>query len=248
MVYRGAELSSAETVFQDFIDALWSSHDATALRNVAARAATHLGFHSFAYLSIDGRDTQLLSTYPKEWTDRYFEKHYENIDPVVITSHRERQAFIWQGPQWGKSLPSQLKRFFSEAHDFHINSGVTIPIRGGFGKSAAFTFATDASRIEVQKALTKSADVFGLIGLYFHTRAELTLKEPPASAPPFLTQREIQCLIWAAKGKTMSETAEITGLSRRTVLFHLENARVKLGASNITNAVAIAVKLKIISP
>lgn len=44
-----------------------------------------------------------------------------------------------------------------------------------------------------------------------------------------LNQREIETLSWAARGKTSAEIAEILGLSKRTVDFHIDNAREKLG-------------------
>lgn len=44
-----------------------------------------------------------------------------------------------------------------------------------------------------------------------------------------LTDREIETLSWVARGKTSIEIAEILGLSKRTVDFHLDNARDKLG-------------------
>jgi DNA-binding CsgD family transcriptional regulator len=39
-----------------------------------------------------------------------------------------------------------------------------------------------------------------------------------------------------ARGKTSADIAKITGLSKRTIDFHLDNARVKLGAATRTEA------------
>jgi len=43
-----------------------------------------------------------------------------------------------------------------------------------------------------------------------------------------LGKREVETLTWAARGKTSAEIAQILGLSKRTVDFHIDNARVKL--------------------
>jgi DNA-binding NarL/FixJ family response regulator len=51
-----------------------------------------------------------------------------------------------------------------------------------------------------------------------------------------LHDREIETLTWVARGKTSSEIAQILGLTKRTVDFHLDNARIKLGASTRTQA------------
>src|ERR1700691_3897927 len=44
-----------------------------------------------------------------------------------------------------------------------------------------------------------------------------------------LNDREVETLTWVARGKTSSEIAEILGLAKRTIDFHLDNARSKLG-------------------
>lgn len=61
-----------------------------------------------------------------------------------------------------------------------------------------------------------------------------------------LTPREIDCLKWAARGKTDGEIAEILSIARWTVVTYLQNAKIKLGCSNRTSAVAVAMSLGII--
>jgi DNA-binding response OmpR family regulator len=51
-----------------------------------------------------------------------------------------------------------------------------------------------------------------------------------------LRERELEALTWAARGKTFWEIGEILGLSKRTVEFHLDNARRKLGVATRTQA------------
>jgi DNA-binding CsgD family transcriptional regulator len=64
--------------------------------------------------------------------------------------------------------------------------------------------------------------------------------------PVKLSRRERECLYWAAKGKTFGEIATILTLSERTVKFYLDIARHKLGAMNITEAVAKGVSMNIL--
>ena len=45
-----------------------------------------------------------------------------------------------------------------------------------------------------------------------------------------LNKREIEILTWVARGKTSHEIARKLRMSKRTVDFHIDNARVKLGA------------------
>ncbi len=57
---------------------------------------------------------------------------------------------------------------------------------------------------------------------------------------PRLTGREVQCLTWAARGKSSWETARICRISENTVNFHLKNAQRKLVAANKCHALAKA--------
>ena len=55
-------------------------------------------------------------------------------------------------------------------------------------------------------------------------------------------------MTWVARGKTSAEIAEILGLTKRTVDFHIDNARTKLGAATRTQAVIKAATGRLIEP
>lgn len=63
-----------------------------------------------------------------------------------------------------------------------------------------------------------------------------------------LNDRETETLTWAARGKTSSEIATILGLSKRTVDFHIDNARDKLGVATRIQAAVKAVAGGLIAP
>ena len=63
-----------------------------------------------------------------------------------------------------------------------------------------------------------------------------------------LNDREIETLSWAARGKTSVEIAELLGLSKRTVDFHLDNAREKLGVPTRIQAAVKATTGGLIKP
>jgi DNA-binding NarL/FixJ family response regulator len=51
-----------------------------------------------------------------------------------------------------------------------------------------------------------------------------------------LNEREIEVLTWVARGKTSAEIARRMRLSKRTIDFHIDNARLKLRAATRTEA------------
>jgi NarL family two-component system response regulator LiaR len=63
---------------------------------------------------------------------------------------------------------------------------------------------------------------------------------PIVSDPKELTKREKMILRCAAYGMTNEETATTVGRSVQTVKYHRTNIISKLGATNITHAVALA--------
>jgi DNA-binding response OmpR family regulator len=63
-----------------------------------------------------------------------------------------------------------------------------------------------------------------------------------------LNDREVEVLTWVARGKTSAEIALIIGLTKRTVDFHIDNARGKLGAATRTEAVIKATTGRLIEP
>ena len=63
-----------------------------------------------------------------------------------------------------------------------------------------------------------------------------------------LNDREVETLTWAARGKTSAEIAQILGLSKRTVDFHIDRAREKLGAATRVEAAIKAATGRLIEP
>ena len=73
------------------------------------------------------------------------------------------------------------------------------------------------------------------------------MKNISMSADINLSDQELECLIWAASGKSVWETSVILSLSERTVRFHLDQARRKLKCTSKIQAVAKAVATGLIN-
>jgi DNA-binding CsgD family transcriptional regulator len=61
-----------------------------------------------------------------------------------------------------------------------------------------------------------------------------------------LKPSEIKILTWSARGRTSSEIAQKLKMSKRTVDFHIDNARLKLRAATRTEAVVKAAVMGLI--
>ncbi len=236
-----------ENAFQEFVDGVGTASDKAAFRAVAERATERLGFRCFAYLGLAEHGHTLISTYPKDWTAHYLDERYDLIDPVIGRARSDRDLFRWSGAQMAKGRGSQVKRFFGEAAEFGIEKGVTIPIPAGFDRFAAFTLAADKHGPDLHDKVAKAKDILHLMGMYFHAHAEAALKPPVSLAPSSpLSQREAECLAWTSRGRTMDQIGQIVGVKTRTIAFHLDSARAKLGAENVAHAVALALRRRLI--
>jgi DNA-binding CsgD family transcriptional regulator len=75
---------------------------------------------------------------------------------------------------------------------------------------------------------------------------DLVEPAPAAARTHSLTPREREVLWWAAQGKSAWEIGEILHIAKRTVDEHTQKATSKLGAVNRTQAVAIALRERLI--
>ena len=95
--------------------------------------------------------------------------------------------------------------------------------------------------------VTKPVD-FDLLDAIIQTRLARAVPNDIWPSNVTLSEREIEILTWASRGKTSSEIAQILSLSKRTVDFHADNARAKLGATTRIEATIKAASGRIIKP
>jgi DNA-binding CsgD family transcriptional regulator len=113
------------------------------------------------------------------------------------------------------------------------------------GETAMFSInshVTDAEWAKIKKEYMRD---FQILAHHFHTHILESLGVDENATVHF-TNREIECLKWAAAGKSVWETSRILGITERTVSLYLETARTKIGAVNKTQAVAKAIRENLI--
>jgi DNA-binding NarL/FixJ family response regulator len=82
----------------------------------------------------------------------------------------------------------------------------------------------------------------------FHQLASIIGVRLASAARTELNHRELQALTWVARGATSADIACKLKLSKRTVDFHVTNARIKLHARTRTEAVIKAATSGLIKP
>lgn len=233
-----------DSQLQGLIDAIDVAHDERSIRNAIRNFTVACGFDRYAYIHVHADDGVAFTDYPAEWQKIYLDRHYTVIDPVVTTAKRNMRMFAWsaEGPAVRRSS-REIKQFYSEAVDFGIRSGVSIPIRTSYGRTAMITLASDRRRVEMPPWDPMQA---ALALAYVHVHLSLAAGVPLKASEVSLSTQEATSLSWSSHGKSMQVIAELLGIRPRTVQFYLDNARDKLGASNLQQAVRIAMEKKLI--
>lgn len=114
-----------------------------------------------------------------------------------------------------------------------------VPVGNGESARAAVVFAGPALQ---QTQFARALMFIGACAAINHAIALGMPQVPGKRVPGALTEREVECLRWLSVGKSDSEISIILGISPRTVRFHIDNAKVKLGAATRIQAVAKALR------
>jgi LuxR family transcriptional regulator, activator of conjugal transfer of Ti plasmids len=110
---------------------------------------------------------------------------------------------------------------FEEAATFGIRQGFTIPVHDNQGPIATVTFAAAERGPNFEKCINEHARVLQLTAMYFHAHVRRKFEYHRVIGGMSLSRRELECLEWAAQGKSAWETGHILGISRHTVVTYL---------------------------
>lgn len=206
--------------------------------------------------SLVDADGVLLASEIFGWTDNeraWWRNSRIALDsPLTMACRFESQPFWVNAEGFHTSQPSPylksiaLGNFETRAM---TRAAIAVPVHLPFGQIGAISFnPLDRNHIDLAEDFRKYGDALGLYGRtfiasYVHVMGSLQAL-PPQSR---LSKREVECLRWAAIGKTDLEISMIMSRSRATVRFHIHNASMKLNAVNRSQTVFKAAQLGFIS-
>jgi LuxR family transcriptional regulator, quorum-sensing system regulator CciR len=215
-------LSIAEDFASEFLEASTENGLQAILKKVSHR----LGFDHFA-LSLEVPTSNgdvpeiLVHDYPDEWAKVYIAFDLSGRDPVRRACDRTFTGFAWE--DIGKMIPMTRgdRQMLSVGRECGIGNGYTVPrhLPGMARGTCSFVVAPDR---ELPATSLAVAELIGALAL--SSSLKISGLAGPVSAAR-LSDRQRECLLWVARGKTASETAIILGISTETVVQHLKMAR-----------------------
>ncbi len=233
-----------------------SQHTISGAATLLASSARALGWDLAAF-SIEREtnlprqsDGTLISTamgWPLECASAWADRRMSSYCPVTQRCGRVTDSFAWHcstsDPLWSEAkLTSEQFEVLDHLGRF-VEGATTVPVHRPGGKIGYVSwFLRDGSKLDELHSVTYYA-TYLLSHIFIRRADEISAAHRRSflrGDEPALTPREIECLTWAASGKTEEEIGMIIERSHETARFHLRNAIQKLNATNRTHAVAIA--------
>lgn len=164
--------------------------------------------------------------------------------PIGLYCVEATEPFLWDcelgSTAWhGRPLPPEQKAVLRH-YSNEVSGGVTVPVRRA-GKTGYVSWCS-RERGYLRRTYDATLSSVHLISHTFMRQLDCLndAHEQCGEMKGPLTSRELECLTWAARGKTTGEIACLLHRSSETVEFHLSNAMLKLDARNRAHAVAMA--------
>lgn len=206
---------------------------------VAVRDAYGIAHAVYHWVSAAG-DQYGCGTYSDEWVQRYLEKEYLRVDPVIIGCFRHFHPVDWKRLDWTSKA---ARAFQKEAIEHGVgHQGFSVPIRGPAGQFALFTISTTCDDDEWEAFTEANRRDLILIAHALNEKALEFEKERDEPIKQALSPREIDAMTFLAMGYSRAQVADTLSISEHTLRVYIESARHKLGAMNTTHAVASALK------
>ncbi len=240
------------TGFRNFVvDAIEQIERATA-PDIAWRAVKAFAAeHGFGYmLALRARDSLiagvsdaiLYNDMPLGFAEAFDGAGFSRDNPLVLHAMGEARPYS-AGELWTMPLTVRQRRALAQLNlSLDVLDGLIIPIRLD-GRLTGIVLL--GGNKPVMTPVVRSA-----LHLFAHCAFDRVLEienRPRQRESSLLSPRELECLSWAAGGKTDVEIGRILAISPRTARFHIENAKKKLGVATRVQAVAEALRIKAIA-
>jgi DNA-binding CsgD family transcriptional regulator len=196
--------------------------------------------------------------WPHELQQLWWDRHAILKMPFYIRCRFEHLPFVTTLDR--TSPPSHHRRLERPSVDhiriaelirgLGITALLSVPLHLPKGQIAVLTWAGSCDASELRTVLgTITGDLLA-VGHNFMRIYNIQVGQPKATAEERakLTPREWDCLRTLAQGYREAEVAEVTGITKSTVRFHLDNVVHKLGCKNRAHALALAAQLGLLGP
>ena len=230
---------------QEFIADCDRIQDMKTLRGAIENSCRELGFNYFALVhhirfGRPSTDKVRLSNYPVEWLAKLREDETFS-EPVLRAAERASTGFLWSRLHEHVPLGERELRYMAKAARFGLAEGFTVPNHVPGETFASCHFAvSDVANLPVHNLPAAQA-----LGCFAFEKARQILRESQQPSeeyvvPAPLTQRQRDCILFAARGKSDSVIADLLNIRPRTVNEHIESAKRRYSVATRTQLIVRA--------
>lgn len=226
---------------QDFVHASRQLGDLEELRLSVEDVAAKFGLRYFLlshHVNVASPNIVQLSNYPADWGDKMRTETQFSADPVVRACQKTAAPFLWSELDDLIRLSPEQREILEDAGRAGLGSGFTVPIHIPGECTGSGSFATDLSR-DLDGSVIPALQYLACFA--FEAARRLSLKadhlDGAVAAAPGLTQRQLDCVVLIAQGKSDWDVGKILGISQRTVQEHVDTARKRYGVGSRTQLI-----------
>ncbi len=207
-------------------------------------------------VTIRNSEGDLLATKVFGWTGEKSE--WWNTEGLALNSPIPMACRYESEPFWlnAAGIHTRHPNLFLDAIDLSkfqkralTHAAIVVPVHLPFGQIGAVSYnPLSESETDLSEKYDKFADALAIYARTFiRSYVNISERTPLLPTKSKLSKREVECLKWAALGKTDHETSLIIDRSRATVRFHIRNSTEKLDAVNKSQAIFKATQLGYLS-
>ncbi|WGL98452.1 LuxR family transcriptional regulator [Arsenophonus sp. aPb] len=228
------------------------------IKSYLDRKLAIFGDFKYAYTVLNKKDPMqmlIISNYPPEWLEIYKRKHYQQIDPVVLSALNRISPFAWD-ENFSVSDLIGFAKIFNISKNYNVMNGYTFVLHDCNNYLAALSILMDEENVmDIGEKIKKNRGDLQMLLVTVHEKCTSLYREMtqhaycnPVGGKDLFSPRENEILYWSSIGKTYSEIATILGIKLGTVKFHIGNVVKKLGVVNAKHAIRLGVELQLIKP
>ncbi len=179
------------------------------------------------------RDLIIISSWPPELINEYDELGLMVSSLAYSKVRKSSTPYFWNFESIAENRSNETANLAKELFQgFGHYNGVHIPVSDSSGRRIIVSFSGNRAPLERHELLE---------AFYFATCVNdrfAEIEEPLNFRKSQLSDRELECLKWSARGKTSFEIGTILDISENTVNKYISFAIKKLNCVNKTHAVA----------
>ncbi len=221
---------------QQFASAAEAAASIGELGRLVDAITREMGFRYFALTHhVDIWRTPQLSirihNYPAEWEAFFDAEGLGRSDPVHRASHLRNLGFPWTMLRELIELSRRDEEIIAHSKRAGLGDGYTVPAHMPGESEGSCSFATVQGR-SYRVEWIPLAQFVGTAA--FEAARRLSGLRRLDLDRPRLSDRQRDCIYWAARGKSDWETSQILGIGHDTAIQHMKEARRRYGVFNKT--------------